>query len=566
VVASSDERSLAGALARLDDAALAHVLTLRGVSPEASWHDFFDAAEGLLSPVSVDRALTALPRDLLRALADGRDVTGLRDRMLLRPDDGQAFAVVTARLRELSTGVVSAAEPADPAPADGQQTAAAAEHAFTAVAAITDVLLWALGSPVARTGAGTVAVADRRRLIDAGAVGDGDELEDLIAAAADAGLLRDLGRSWHATAEAERWTGLPTPERWAAVAQAFADALPQGLRTPAGFASPLGWREAYPLDPAWPEQAARLLRRAERLGLLAPDGTEPAWTRALRETGTLDLTALAPHLPTEIDRIYLQADLSAIAPGPLLPQIERRLRGMAVRESRAQASTYRFSPESIAAAVAAGETAESLREFLATISLTGIPQPLAYLVDRAASRHGRLRVGVDEETGNTIVLSDDADLLATVAVDQALRPVGLVPAGGRLVSRAPRDAVYWSLFDARYPVVAVDGDGDGRALQRHGADPAPHPPTGLERYARLIAELRTHQGPDAEGAWLERELEQAVRNRTVMEVTVRLPDGSTRTFQLEATGLGGGRLRGRDRGADVERTLPLSSIESARPV
>ena len=50
--------------------------------------------------------------------------------------------------------------------------------------------------------------------------------------------------------------------------------------------------------------------------------------------------------------------------------------------------------------------------------------------------------------------------------------------------------------------------------------------------------------------------------RAVIEVTVHLPDDSTRTFVLEATGLGGGRLRGRDRQADVERTLPVASIVS----
>jgi hypothetical protein len=50
----------------------------------------------------------------------------------------------------------------------------------------------------------------------------------------------------------------------------------------------------------------------------------------------------------------------------------------------------------------------------------------------------------------------------------------------------------------------------------------------------------------------------------VIEVEVRLPDGTSRAFLLEATGLGGGRLRGLDRGADVERTLPLTSIASIR--
>ena len=73
-------------------------------------------------------------------------------------------------------------------------------------------------------------------------------------------------------------------------------------------------------------------------------------------------------------------------------------------------------------------------------------------------------------------------------------------------------------------------------------------------------------GEDSDAAWLERELDQAVRARAVIDVSVRLPDGSTRVFRLEATGLGGGRLRGRDRGADVERTLPLTHIDGIAPV
>jgi hypothetical protein len=55
-----------------------------------------------------------------------------------------------------------------------------------------------------------------------------------------------------------------------------------------------------------------------------------------------------------------------------------------------------------------------------------------------------------------------------------------------------------------------------------------------------------------------------VRTKAVLLVAVGMPDGSTRELLLEATGLGGGRLRGRDRAADVERTLPVRSILSAR--
>jgi hypothetical protein len=53
--------------------------------------------------------------------------------------------------------------------------------------------------------------------------------------------------------------------------------------------------------------------------------------------------------------------------------------------------------------------------------------------------------------------------------------------------------------------------------------------------------------------------------RATIVVAVRLPDGTEREFTIEATGLGGGRLRGLDRTVDVERTLPVSSISGIRP-
>jgi hypothetical protein len=50
----------------------------------------------------------------------------------------------------------------------------------------------------------------------------------------------------------------------------------------------------------------------------------------------------------------------------------------------------------------------------------------------------------------------------------------------------------------------------------------------------------------------------------VITVTVALPDGSEHDYTLEPTGIGGGRLRGRDRASDIERTLPVSSIHAVR--
>ena len=100
-----------------------------------------------------------------------------------------------------------------------------------------------------------------------------------------------------------------------------------------------------------------------------------------------------------------------------------------------------------------------------------------------------------------------------------------------------------------------------RRSRRTTAASAPAP----ARYDELIARLRSGHSTDSDEAWLERELEQAVRARAAVRVTVRMPDGSDRELTLEASGLGGGRLRGLDRAADVERTLPLRSIVAVAP-
>lgn len=570
---ASDARALATRLAELGDAALATTLAARGVSPQAAWHDFFDAAEGLLDPASVDRALTRLDRHDLLALDLGEaGVDGEPARLALTDADGSPYAAVSERVAAAAAAAPHAFTPTPaplaPGPADARAAAAAAERAFTTAGSLADVLLLCSHTPLARTGAGPVSAVDRRRLLDAGALESADDLEDLLASAAASGLATAYEREWTVTEAGERWLKAATADRWEAIAEGFRTSLPRGLRTSShGFLTPDAWLGMYPLDPEWPARAERLHRIGVRWGLF-PSDRSPAefpWTAALRAGERADAATMAPYLPTEIDRVYLQADLTAIAPGPLAPALDLRLRSIALRESRAQASTYRFTAESIGAGMTEGETAESMRDFLAGLSLTGIPQPLAYLIESTASRHGLVRVRADGATGRTRVESLDAGLLDAITVDQALRPLGLLVLEGddALSSRVARDAVYWTLADARYPVVALDARGVPESLHRRTTATASTPAgTPQETYARLIATLRGGHGTQGDSGWLERELEQAVRARAEIVVVVRMPDGSERSFTLEAAGLGGGRLRGRDRAADIERTLPVSSIVS----
>ena len=574
----SDERALAVRLASTEDDALARTFAERGVAASAPWHDFFDAAAGMLDPASVERAVARLPRTSLVALFAALDGASLpaSELAVLRPlalvgDDGAPFGAVATRVRAASIARPDAFVAEPPAPpvvaAEDSDAAAAAERAFTTVGALADVLLAGLHTPLSRTGTGAVSAIDRRRLTDAGALGSADDIDDLVAAAAAADLVTPLGREWIVTDGGTQWLEATTTRRWAVIAEGLRSAVPAGLRTDDGGFRPLSsWAGAYPLHAEWTERSARLRRIAEAWGLITAVGTEPRWTETLRTGASPDTDSLAAHMPAEIDRVYLQADLTAIAPGPLAPALDLRLRTIATRESRAQASTYRFSTESLGTGMTEGETADSIREFLRGISLTGIPQPLDYLVESTAARHGLIRVRTDEATGRTRLEATDLALRDTILVDQALRPLGFVRDGHELASRVERDAVYWSLADARYPVVALDASGAPESLHRRtrAADS-----TALieprDTYARLIAALRAGHETDADAAWLGRELEQAVRTKSVIVVVVRMPDGSERALTLEASGLGGGRLRGRDRGADVERTLPVSSIVSVRP-
>ncbi|HKT56396.1 MAG TPA: helicase-associated domain-containing protein, partial [Microbacterium sp.] len=444
-------------------------------------------------------------------------------------------------------------------------TGTAAERAAASVASLADILVASRIRPLTTTAVESVTAAERRRLVDEGVIAETTDLDDLLAAAAAAGLVVLREREWRLTTDGDAWLLKDAVSRWTGVAAGILSLLPRDAS--GQVLPPDAWAGAHPLDPAGRARASDLYRLAARWGILTATGDAPAWSHALWHGGEVDAAALAERLTPEIDGIYLQADLSAIAPGPMQPALDLRLRTMAERESRAQASTYRFSEQSLASAVAAGETAESLRAFLGGLSLTGIPQPLDYLIDQVTSGRGMLRVGTDAPTGRARVDSDDPHLLDMLLVDRALRPLGLHAAeapGGALLSRVSRDAVYWSLVDARYRVTALDADGAPESLNRRRPLVSPDDDPPADDLLPLAERLLAGRG-DSDAAWLERELDQAVRLRAAVVLTVLLPDGSTRELAVEAQGLGGGRFRGLDRAADVERTVPLAAIASVRP-
>ncbi|MFF8787403.1 helicase-associated domain-containing protein [Streptomyces sp. NPDC015125] len=138
----------------------------------------------------------------------------------------------------------------------------------------------------------------------------------------------------------------------------------------------------------------------------SPADTDAAATRAA--------ALLAPLLPEPVDHVLLQADLTAVAPGPLHRPLAEALGVLADIESKGGATVYRFTPASVRRALDAGRSAAELQDFLTTHSRTPVPQPLAYLIDDVARKHGRLRIGA----ATAYVRCDDDALLSEILADR----------------------------------------------------------------------------------------------------------------------------------------------------
>ncbi|MFF6774227.1 helicase-associated domain-containing protein [Streptomyces sp. NPDC012637] len=132
-------------------------------------------------------------------------------------------------------------------------------------------------------------------------------------------------------------------------------------------------------------------------------------------------TLLAPLLPETVDHVLLQADLTAVAPGPLRRPLADTLSVLADVESKGGATVYRFTPASVRRALDAGRSASDLQDFLTAHSRTPVPQPLAYLIDDVARKHGHLRVGA----ASAYVRCDDDTVLGEILADRRAAALGL---------------------------------------------------------------------------------------------------------------------------------------------
>ncbi|HZJ39637.1 MAG TPA: hypothetical protein VFD20_01630, partial [Demequina sp.] len=92
-------------------------------------------------------------------------------------------------------------------------------------------------------------------------------------------------------------------------------------------------------------------------------------------------------------------------------------------------------------------------------------------------------------------------------------------------------------------------------------------PTPVDPAQTLVDKLRASDGGEvvAADAWLARQIDTAIRAKQAVTVSISMPGGVVVDYLLEPASVGGGRFRARDRRADIERTLPISSIISITP-
>jgi hypothetical protein len=311
------------------------------------------------------------------------------------------------------------------------------------------------------------------------------------------------------------------------------------------------------------------------LGALAVHG------RALLDDDPDVAALLEPLLPEQVDSVVIQADLSAVAPGPLEFSVAKEMALVADVESRGGATVYRFTAESIRRALDSGWTAADVHELLAARSRTPVPQPLSYLVDDVASRHGRIRVGAAE----SFIRCDDEAALALVIANPQAAPLRLRRIGPTvLVSDAPVDVVLSTLRDLGTAPVAEGADGGvhiPRRVARRADLPTPRfddPYSSLDesRLRSTVHALRSGERAqqarpdDAEPGRLPRtasiqmvaRLREAAQARQSVWLGYLDQEGTASQQIVEPVSVGGGWLTAYDDRSGQVRTFAIHRISS----
>ena len=257
------------------------------------------------------------------------------------------------------------------------------------------------------------------------------------------------------------------------------------------------------------------LREAEWLGLTGQGALSEFGVAILN--GSDDL-GVERALPKPVDHILIQADNSAIAPGPLTVELANMIGTIADIESRGGASVYRFSESSIRRGLDHGQTGEQIKDFLKKTSKTPVPQPLEYLINDVAKRHGRLRVGMAQ----TYIRCEDEGLLTQILHDKKLESLRFRKLAPQvLICDFETGDVIATLREANYLPAAENASGiliSAPAIRR--AKSRPKPPriiseTSAPSEIVIKAAVRTLRTGEKASSHKPREVPRTTANETL---------------------------------------------------
>lgn len=549
--------------------------------------DFFDIADALLAPDSVTDALSRVPRDTLLRLADGDvpfDDAVVHDLALATesPDSGLlALDEVTLAARALVERLKLA--PSDVAPADSVHVTnaddastldrAGIERGLLLTTAIDDLAQSIFRAPVRRLASGNLAAADTVRLgLDIEHTGL--DLADALEFAVSAQLILLVDGWYMAGVAYEDWRLANPAQRWVTLALAWRESLDervaQILKTREEWSGLLTeyavW--LYPIESEWILALLSVaVRRAQHLGLVAATHRLALADVVLRADAPTLAARASESLPETVDVVYIQNDLTIVAPGLLNPEADDLLRRLCEVEHSGLASTFRLTSARVTHALTQGLTSDEIIVRLESISAAPLPQPVRYLVEEAGSRFGAIRVR--EWGGGAIVTCRDSALLDLILADSALASLAW-DRSSDVTATTRRDALTTLdlLISEKHPAVLEDQDGVILARPTIAKLPVVSKPVPVPASHTLVDRVVSDGAAitgnittlDDGAAWRERQVSLAIREKATLQLTFGMPDGSSKSMTVVPLSVANGRLRARDTATDVERTLPMASI------
>lgn len=385
------------------------------------------------------------------------------------------------------------------------------------------------------------------------------------------------GKTYNAFLTSTRSHDLPEDRRRALLALAE---LPAGacLATGTGVASlvaRLRWQRPRRSSAEVDRTIAWTVEEAAALGILGLGGLTAAGRELVGEHPNRAVALIEPHLPAPVDHVLLQADLTAVAPGPLVGDLARTLHLVADVESRGGASVHRFSTASLRRAFDSGWSAADLHALLDRISRTPVPQALHYLVDDVARTFGTVRAGYAE----AFLVSEEESALTELLHRPGADELGLRRIAPTVVITAtPLEELVPRLREWGLAPVVEGLDGTVRVTRpasvRARTPGAPVPPVRLAhdaaRVAATVSAVRSGDRvaeDDATGspgastpAGVLALLREAVETRATVLVSYLDNHGSSTQRLVEPTRVEGGQLTAWDQRTSSMRNFAVHRI------